>query len=475
MNVLNVGIASFLPGLASSGAGFTALDWRPPARGNARLAFKAARLLADERVDRANAEAFRRMTVSRPVLLGVDLVRRCIPGLHDPQRRVLLHAGPPLAWARASGPLRGALLGAVLWEGWAQSADEAEALLAGGGVELEPCHHRGAVGPMAGVTSPSMPVWIVADPGTGRRAFCNFNEGLGKVLRFGAHDAEVLERLSWMAKVLFPALEAALAARGPLELRPLMARALHMGDELHNRNGAATALFTRALAPGLLQARIPPEVQLALLDRLSVNDHFFLNLSMAACKLAADAAAGVPGSTLCTAMARNGTEFGVQLSGLPGRWFTAPAPEVEGLFFAGYRPTDAARDLGDSAITETVGLGGMSLAAAPAIVRFVGGSATSALEGPGRMYAICEGEHPEFTIPALDFRGAPTGIDARRVVDLNRPPTINTGIAHRLAGIGQIGAGITAAPLECFEQALDAMEVPPGASTPGSSGRVTGS
>ena len=462
MKVLNVGIASFLPGLAASGTGFLALDWRPPARGNAGLAWKAARLLADERVDRANAEAWRRMTVSRPVLVGVDLARGCIPRLADPRHRVLLHAGPPLEWARASGPVRGALLGAVRWEGWARSNDEAEALLTGGAVELEPCHHHGAVGPMAGVTSPSMPVWIVADPETGRRAFCNFNEGLGKVLRFGAHDAEVLERLGWMREVLLPALQGALAARGPLELRPIMARALHMGDELHNRNGAATALFTRALAPGLVRAGVAADVQLALLDRLSANDHFFLNLSMAACKLAADAAAGVPRSTLCTVMARNATEFGIQLSGMPGRWFTAPAPEVEGLFFAGYGPADAARDLGDSAITETVGLGGMSLAAAPAIVRFVGGSAASALEATRRMYALCHGEHPEFTIPALDFRGVPTGIDARRVVDLNRPPTINTGIAHRLAGIGQIGAGITAAPLECFEQALAALEALPG-------------
>jgi hypothetical protein len=259
-----------------------------------------------------------------------------------------------------------------------------------------------------------------------------------------------------MREALFPALRAALERLGPLELRPLMARALQMGDELHNRNAAATALLGRALAPGLVRAGLAGDALAAVLEPLASNDHFFLNLSMAASKLAADAARGVPGSTLCTAMARNGTDFGVQLSGLPGRWFTAPAPVVEGLYFAGYGPADAAPDLGDSAITETVGLGGMSLAAAPAIVRFVGGTAAAALEGTRRMYAICHGEHPELAIPALDFRGAPTGIDARLVVDLNRPPTINTGIAHRRAGVGQIGAGITAAPLACFEQAIGA-------------------
>jgi hypothetical protein len=457
MKVLNVGIATFLPGLTASGTGFTALDWRPPARGNAALAWKTARLLADERVDRANAEAWKRMTSSRPVLEGVALARGCIPFLAG--GRALLHAGPPLAWASAAGPVRGALVGAVLWEGWAASAAEAEALLVEGAVRLAPCHHHGAVGPMAGVVSPSMPVWIVADPGTGGKAFCNFNEGLGKVLRFGAHGPEVLERLTWLQQVLFPSVQAALAIVGPLELRPLMARALQMGDELHNRNAAATALFSRALVPGLVRSGLPTATVTSVLDHLAANDHLFLNLSMAACKLAADAARGIQGSTLCTAMARNGTEFGIQLSGLPGRWFTAPAPVVDGLFFAGYGAADGARDLGDSAITETVGLGGMSLAAAPAIVRFVGGSAASALEGTRRMYAICHGEHPELGIPGLDFRGAPTGIDARLVVDLNRPPTINTGIAHRLAGVGQIGAGITAAPLECFEQALEAMEL----------------
>jgi hypothetical protein len=459
VKVMNLGITSFLPGLEASGTRFTTLDWRPPARGRADLAWKTARLLADDAVDAANAEAFRRMTGSRPVLAGVDLARRCIPVLDDRAtgRRVLLHAGPPLGWARAGGPVRGALVGALLWEGWAGSVPEAEALLAEGAVGLEPCHHHGAVGPMAGIISPSMPLWMVADASTGQRAFCNFNEGLGKVLRFGAHGPEVLARLSLLRDVAFPAVKAALAVLGPLELRPLMARALQMGDELHNRNAAATALFTRALVPGLVRSGLAPGPLLSVLELLSGNDHFFLNLSMAACKLAADAARGVPGSTLCTAMARNGTDFGVQLSGLPGRWFTAPAPVVEGLFFAGYGPADAAPDLGDSAITETVGLGGMSLAAAPAIVRFVGGSAASALEGTRRMYAICQGEHPELTLPSLDFRGAPTGIDARLVVDLNRPPTINTGIAHRQAGIGQIGAGITAAPLACFEAAVEAV------------------
>ena len=456
MNVLNLGIQSFLPGLRDSRTPFTTVDWKPPARGNAALAWTAARLLADSRIDGANAEAWKRMTSCRPVLIGIETARHCLPALAS-REKLLLHAGPPLTWARACGPVRGALVGAVLWEGWASTEVEAESLLADGTIALEPCHHHGAVGPMAGVVSPSMPLWIVADPHTGAKAHCNLNEGLGKVLRFGAYGPEVLDRLGWMSAVLLPALRSALASLGPIELRPLMARALQMGDELHNRNTAATALFSRALVPGLVKSGLPTDAVISVLEFLSGNDHFFLNLSMAASKLAADAARSVPGSTLCTAMARNGTDFGIQISGLPGRWFTAPAPVVEGLFFAGYGAADAAPDLGDSAITETVGLGGMSLAAAPAIARFVGGNAAAALEGTRRMYALCHGEHPEFTIPGLDFRGAPVGIDARLVVDLDRAPTINTGIAHRRAGIGQIGAGITAAPLECFESALEAI------------------
>jgi hypothetical protein len=449
LDVLNVGIPTFLPALAQSGTAATSVAWVPPARGNAAVGWAAARLLADGGIDTANAEAVKRMTSSRPVLTGSALASDVIPALRT---RTLLHAGPPLTWDRASGPVRGALIGAALWEGWAKTPAEAGAALAAGDIVFEPCHHHGAVGPMAGITSPSMPVWIVDDPATGRQAFSNYNEGLGKVLRFGAHDAEVLGRLTWMRQTLFPAMQRVIGALKGIELKPLMARALQMGDELHNRNAAATSLLTRVLAPALSSF----DDATAVFEFLGANDHFFLNLSMAACKLACDAARGIDGSTVCVTMARNGTDFGVRVSGVEG-WFTAPAPIVDGLFFAGYGPADAARDLGDSAITETAGLGGISLAAAPAIVRFVGGTSALALETTKNMGAISTGTHPEFAIPALDFRGIPVGIDARKVVDLNRPPVINTGIAHREAGVGQIGAGITHAPLECFEQAVTAL------------------
>jgi hypothetical protein len=310
---------------------------------------------------------------------------------------------------------------------------------------------------MAGVISPSMPVWIVANRAQGNRAFCNLNEGLGKVLRFGANGPEVIERLHWLADVLAPALGAALERLGGLELKPLIAQALHMGDEVHNRNVAASSLLLKRLAPALLDTDLQQTQTAYALRFIAANDHFFLNLSMAACKAMLDAAANVPDSSMVIAMARNGVEFGIRLSGTGGAWFTAPAPVVDGLYFPGYGLADAAPDLGDSAITETAGLGGFAMAASPAIVQFVGGSPADAVANTLEMTHITLGRNGALTLPAMDFAGTPSGIDARKVVDTGIAPVINTGIAHKEAGIGQIGAGITRAPLACFSRAILAL------------------
>jgi hypothetical protein len=349
--------------------------------------------------------------------------------------------------------MRGAVVGAVLFEGWAAGAGAAAALAASGRVRFAPCHHHGAVGPMAGILSPSMAVAVVDDLSQGPRAFATLNEGLGRVLRFGAYDREVLDRLRWLRDGLAPALGSALRVGGPIDLRLIIAQALQMGDECHNRNNAATSLFVRMLAPSLARAvdgRRAGEV----FDFLLGNNHFFLNLSMAACKATLDGAHDHPGSTVVTAMARNGVEFGIRLAGTGDRWFTAPAPVVEGLYFPGRGPADANPDLGDSAITETAGLGGFAMAGAPAIVRFVGGTPAEALGYTRAMFGITLARHPEFVVPALGFVGTPTAIDARRVVESGVEPVINTGIAHREPGVGQIGAGIVRAPLACFVAAL---------------------
>ncbi len=454
LEVVNVGLASFADNIRDSGGSATQVDWRPPGDGDAALARSLAELVGSADVEAANRVAFERYLGARPVLTGVGRAGDAIPGMSD---RTILHSGPPIAWENVCGPVAGAVIGAVLYEGWASDEARARALLEAGEVTLAPCHHHGCVGPMAGIVSPSMPVWIVRNEEGGNTAFSNFNEGLGKALRFGANGAEVIERLRWMQDVLAPVLARVLEGTGGIELKPLMAQALHMGDEIHNRNVAATSLFFRRLQPAALRSDVKREELAAVADFVTGNDHFFLNLSMAACKAMLDAAAGVPGSSLVTAMSRNGVEFGIRLSGLGERWFTAPSPVVDGLYFAGYSLDDAAPDLGDSSITETAGIGGFAMAAAPAIVQFVGGTPDDAIANSEEMSHITLGRNEAFTLPALDFAGTPAGIDARKVVDTGIAPVINTGIAHLAPGIGQIGAGITRAPMSCFARAVDAL------------------
>jgi len=454
LSVLNVGIASFADAIVQQGGEALQLDWRPPADGEPGACAALARLVNHPKIEAANAEAIDRFLAAQPRLAGIGVAREALPGMGE---RMILHAGPPIAWRRMCGPMRGAIVGAILYEGWASDAARAQAMADAGEVAFEPCHHHAAVGPMAGIISPSMPVWMVVNSTGGNRAFCNLNEGLGKVLRFGANSPEVIARLKWIEQTLAPTLRAGLAKLGEIELKPLIAQALHMGDEVHNRNVAASSLLIKRLVPALLNSGAPAADVAAAIEFVAGNDHFFLNLSMAACKAMLDAAHGVANSSLVTAMARNGVEFGLRVSGLGERWFTAPAPLVDGLYFPGYSVADAAPDLGDSAITETAGLGGFAMAAAPAIVTFVGGSAQDALGNTLAMTHITLGRNSAFTLPALDFAGTPAGIDLRRVVDSGILPVINTGIAHKEPGIGQIGAGVTHAPAACFTQAVQVL------------------
>ncbi|HXG16099.1 MAG TPA: DUF1116 domain-containing protein [Calidithermus sp.] len=401
----------------------------------------------------ANAEAVRRLVAAEPVLVD------CVPAAEvlGLEPYTVLHAGPPIRWDAMCPPLQGAVVGAIRYEGWAAGEEAAVDLAAGGRVRFEPCHHRGAVGPMTGIVTRSMPVFVVENRAFGNRACATINEGLGRVLRFGANDESVLARLAWLRDEAGPLLGRALRRAGGIHLRPLMAQALWMGDEMHQRNVAASALLLRALGPWLAQeAAGPPLVR--VLEFVAGNDQFFLNLAMAAAKAAADPLLGVAGSTVVAAMARNGTEFGIRVAGTGERWFTAPVNTPAGLFFPGFGPADANPDLGDSAIVETLGLGGMAMAAAPAVARFVGaGGLAEALRVTEEMREIVLDEHPHFRVPTQDGRGVPVGIDVRRVVATGITPLINTGIAGRKAGLGQVGAGTVRAPLGCFTAALEAL------------------
>jgi hypothetical protein len=406
------------------------------------------------RIDEANAAALRRVLDAAPVLTGVGRALEVVPGMAED---VLLHAGPPITWDRMSGPVRGAVIGALLYERRAGSEQEAVALVESGRVRFEPCHHHGAVGPMAGITSPSMPVYIVENRTAGNRAYSTLNEGYGKVLRYGAFGPDVLERLRWMERTLAPALGRALELAGGIDMKTLIAQALQMGDEGHNRNRAGSALLGRWLGPHLARVGVSTDEASQVFRYLADNDLAVLNPVMAACKATMDAAHGIEGCTLVTAMARNGTDFGIRVSGLGDRWFTAPAETPRGLYFPGFTADDANPDVGDSTITETAGIGAFAMAAAPAIVTFVSGTARDALTSTLEMYEITLAENPAFGIPSLDFRGTPTGIDIRKVVRTGILPRVNTGIAHRQAGIGQIGAGLVRPPRACFEAAVAAM------------------
>ncbi|HEX6288907.1 MAG TPA: DUF1116 domain-containing protein [Herpetosiphonaceae bacterium] len=451
--ILNIGTSLFADALAAQGATVLHVDWQPPGGGNPRL---AAALAALERpdVEQANRQAIERLLQARPVLVGMGIAGEIIPGM---TQTTVLHAGPPIQWDQMSGPLRGAVIGGLIYEGLAQSEEDATALAASGAIRFVPCHERAAVGPMAGVITASMPVFIVENRAAGNRAYATVNEGLGKVLRYGAYAPDVIEKLKWIAERFYPALREAIERSGGLDLQALIAQALHMGDECHNRNRAGTSLFIRAITPHLLAGSADRETVARAFAFISGNDHFFLNLSMPAMKCSLDAAHNIPRSTLVTTMARNGTEFGIRVSGTGDRWFTAPAQTIRGLFFPGFTEADANPDIGDSAITETGGIGGLCMGNAPAIVGFVGGTAADALRYTLSMYELTLAENPAFTLPALNFRGAPTGIDVRRVVETGILPIINTGIAHREPGIGMVGAGLVHPPRECFEQALLAL------------------
>ncbi|MGN6189637.1 MAG: DUF1116 domain-containing protein [Conexibacter sp.] len=451
--VANLGVDLFADELARQGVAVERLDWRPPVEGTEDA---LARLAADaDAIATANDEALARMEAAKPLLVGVGTARELLPEMSD---RTLLHAGPPIEWADMSGPLRGAIVGAAIYEGLASDPEDAERKAAAGAFEFGPCHERGAVGPMAGVVSASMPMCIVENAAHGNRAFCTFNEGLGKVLRYGANDAEVIARLEWIRDVLARVFAQALQRLdGPIDLRAMTAQALQMGDEGHNRNRAGTSLLIRELLPVLLELDEPSADVVDVARFVNGNDHFYLNLTMPAAKAAADAAAGVERSSLVVAMARNGTEFGVRLSGTGERWFTGPSGMIDGLYLPGYGPEDANPDIGDSTITETVGLGGFAMAASPAIVRFVGGRAEAAIEATLAMYEIAWGESGSYQIPALGFRGTPVGIDCRAVVHTGVLPFVNTGIAHREPGVGQIGAGLVRPPMEAFAKAVRAL------------------
>lgn len=455
--VVSFGLKSFTEEMQRQQVPVLHVDWKPPAGGDPKLLAildKMAEPAVAARIKAANDEVADKLVSAQPVLVDIVRAQDAIPALG--MRKLLLHAGPPVAWEDMAGPIRGAAMGACVYEGWANTVKDAALMANRGEVIFAPCHHHNAVGPMAGLISPSMWLLVVKNETSGHVAYCTLNEGLGKVLRMGAYSKDVLTRLRWMEKILAPTLAEAVRAAGGIKLKPIMAQALQMGDECHNRNVAATSLFLREITPHLLGLKTGKRVLRKIFEFISGNNHFFLNLAMAAGKATVEAARGVEHSTLMLFMARNGTEIGLQLAAMPGRWFTAPAGRPKGLYFPGFTEKDACADIGDSTITEAAGLGAFAMAAAPAIVKFVGGAPADALRYTRQMYDICWAKHRDLQIPQLDFAGSPLGVDIVKVAETGITPVINTGIAGKKPGVGQVGAGLLHAPMAAFRDALEA-------------------
>ena len=464
-SVLNIGIDGFNDSISQHGGRVDHLFWRPPGNADPALAWDLARLMGDPRITAANQEVTQRIIQSRPmwedIALRADSVWPEMKG-----SRLLLHAGPPATWAQMCGPMQGAMIGAVLYEGWAQTAAQAQNMLESRDIEFAQCHDFKAVGPMTGIISASMPLIVVRDATHGNLAYTNINEGIGRCLRFGANGPDVLQRLKWFETVLAPVLKAGVRhttdKTGGIDLKAIQSQALLMGDEVHSRNAASTALFFMALAVPLAALAgthqgPPPDHIHQTLDFVAKTSQFFLNYSMVSCKATMDAAHGVAFSSVVTATARNGSETGLRISGLGQQWFTAKSDLPQGLFFPGFKQEDACPDIGDSAITETAGFGGCSFAASPALTLLAGGSVSDAVRYSQEMYEITVTKNPALSLPALDFAGAPCGIDVRKVIDTGIRPVVTTGIAHKQAGVGQIGAGIVRVPMACYVAALAAM------------------
>ena len=452
--VVNVGLEGFRRELETQKVPVIQVDWRPPAGGDRDLINKLA-ILQDEDVDAANALTVKKMVEARPAWIDVQPAVSAIPGL---DRRTILHSGPPIAFEAMCDPQQRAVEGAAIFEGLATSREDLERKLKRRDVVLRPNYELGSVGAMCGVVSPSMPVIVTEDPGSGKRSWSTFNEGKGNVIWMGAYDQATIDRLRWMRDVLGPTLaEAVRRAEGGLDIFKVIAEGLQMGDEVHARSAACTLLLQRWLTPLLLAGDASKQTVRDVLSFIAGNNHSFLSLTLTACKVACEAAHGVRRSTIVTAMSRNGVDFALRVGGIPDRWFIAPtAPMDEAIYYSGYGPQDAAGDIGDSAIVETAGLGGLVIGAAPSISSFVGGSVVHARQAMGAMQAICAASNPKFSPSAVDFMPGPVGIDIRKVVRSGVAPIVDTGVLHKASGVGQIGTGIARAPLEAFRRAVAA-------------------
>ncbi len=452
LKVVNIGSPSFKDDYLKQEVEYIHLDWTPPASGNLLLLNQLNQIRPYmDQINQANEKAVQKIKSAEARLIGVKKAFDVIPNM---SKNTILHAGPPIEYHKMAGPMKGAIIGALIYEGLAKNEKEAIKLAESGEIEFDSAHHHDAVGPMAGIISASMPVHVLYNIIDKNYSYCTINEGLGKVLRYGANSKDVINRLKWLEKTFQPVMNEALIISEGIDIKSIITQALHMGDECHNRNKASSALFLREIASHILSTTFSDIEKKEVLEFIKNNEHYFLNLSMPYCKLALDSARHIKYSTVVVAMSRNGVDFGIQLSH-SNNWYTAPANYVKGLMFPGFTEDDAAPDIGDSAITETCGIGGFAMGGAPAIVHFVGGVVKQAFDYSKAMHEITAGKHQVFTLPPLDFMPTAVGIEITKVIETGVLPIINTGMAHKNAGVGQVGAGLVNPPMACFEKALE--------------------
>jgi hypothetical protein len=451
VQVVNIGLPMFADAVRDQGRAVQHLDWRIPAGGDPDAVRALCRLYGDAAtaIDAANAEVVRRLDQGVPRLVGISTVAESVPGVHG---RMLLHCGPALPYSEHCDPLRRSLRAAAVAEGWAADVAEADRLLAEGTVRIDAANQHDTVLPMASAIGPGQPVLVVRNEDGDTQAYSGINQGPGDVAWFGRDTDGAIARLRLLAEVAGPALRHVLAVAGPLDVLAVAAQGITMGDDLHMRTQAATNLLTRLWLPGI--ATLPDAVRAPFGEFLSANHLFFLNIAMAAAKSLQLWAEQVPGASIVTTMARNGTTFGIKLAGSP-TWHLSQAPPVgEALYYSGYGPQSSARDIGDSAVLELTGMGGPAAGGSAAVAAFLGGTMADAAEATEGFRMICAGTSSRFTLPPLEFLGTPLGVDVRKVVELGITPKVTTGILHADAGTGQVGAGVAAAPLECFVAAL---------------------
>jgi hypothetical protein len=454
VSVVNMGLSLFADAVRDQAATVEHVDWRIPAGGQLDLVGDLEHLYGPRAadIDEANAEAVRRLDQSVCLLVDIAPAQTIVPGVSG---QMLLHCGPAIEWPDVADPLRRSMRAATVAEGWAANVEEADQVLADGTVRLEPAYRYDTVMPMASAIGPSAPMFAVDNRDGGTRAFAPINQGPGETAWFGRETPAAIARLEFLHDVAGPMLRQVLGSSGSIDIFALAAQGVQIGDDVHMRTQGTTSLLIRNLLPQI--AALPEDGRIALAQYLSGNHLFFLNLAMAAAKSAAMWAEQVEGSSIVTMMCRNGTSYGVRLAGSDEVFVSEAPPVAEAMYYPDYGPETSARDIGDSAILELVGLGGAAAAGSPAVAGFLPRGMADAVAMTEQMRSICTAESSRFKLPTRNYRGTPIGVDVRRVVELDTTPKVTTGILHASSGVGQIGAGVATAPIECFRAALKAL------------------